>query len=94
MARVSNDTYLTPEPNRSNYDDREHRQNNAVLIRYDPDYDENLAADVLVRLMFLLKLALKPVLESFIRDIDQTSLSVVSEVQMKIDQFLRSSASS
>jgi hypothetical protein len=64
------------------------RGNGMVFIRYDPDYDENLSANVLNYLMLLSKLTLKPILTSFISEINESRLREVPELQKKIDGFL------
>jgi len=64
------------------------RGHNIVFIRYDPDYEEDLATDTLTLLLFLSKLTLKPILMSFKPEIGEVRLRDLSEIQEKIDQFL------
>jgi hypothetical protein len=59
-----------------------------AFIRYGPDYDKDLSANVLNYLLLLSKLTLKPILTTFISEIDESRLREVSELQKKIDGFL------
>jgi hypothetical protein len=61
---------------------------NMVFIRYDPYYDQALAADTLSLLLFLQKLTMKPVLLAFKSELSEGRLSDLAESQAMIDMFL------